>query len=68
MFRTGRDDAAASKIVASFLSAEGLSELAAVVNNGEGCLSVYTNSLSATTILVVGNNIGAATSVGKIGQ
>ena len=36
-----------------------------VVNSGEGCLSEFTNSLAATNILVVGNNIGAATSVGK---
>ena len=65
MFGTGRDDAAISKILASFFSAARLSGLADVVNSGEGCLSAFTNSLAATNILVVGDNIGAATSVGK---
>ena len=68
VFGTGRDDAAVSKILASFLSSERWSELAAVVNSGKGCLSVFTNSLTATNILVVGNNVGAATYVGKIVQ
>ena len=35
------------------------------MNSGEVCLSPFTNSLAATNILVVGDNIGAATSVGK---
>ena len=52
-------------IVASFLSAVRLSELVDVLNSGEVCLSVFTNSLSATNILVLGDNIGAATSVVK---
>ena len=39
--------------------------MADVVNSGEGCLSAFTNSLAATNILGVGDNIGAATSVGK---
>ena len=33
------------------------------MNSGEGYLSAFTNSLAATNILVVGNNIGAAISV-----
>ena len=35
------------------------------MSSGEGCLSAFTNSLVATNILVVGDNIGAAKSVGK---
>ena len=35
------------------------------MNSGKGCLREFTNSLAATNILVVGNNIGAAASVGK---
>ena len=35
------------------------------MNNGKGCLSAFTNSLSATNILVVDDNVGAATSAGK---
>ena len=35
------------------------------MNSGEGFLSAFTDSLDATNILVVGNNIGATTSVGK---
>ena len=35
------------------------------MNNGKGYLSAFTNSLSANNILVVGDNIGDATSVGK---
>ena len=35
------------------------------MNSGEGFLSAFTNSLAATNILIVVNNIGAATSVGK---
>ena len=65
MFGTGRDDAAVSKIVAIFLSAARLSKLAAVMNSGKGCLSAFTNSLAATNILVVGDNVGTAISVGK---
>ena len=36
-----------------------------VVNSGEGFLCAFTNSLAATNILVVGNKIGAAKSVGR---
>ena len=60
-----RDDAAVSKIVARFLSSGRWYELAAVVKNGEGSLRSFTNSLAATNILVVGDNVGVATSVGK---
>ena len=35
------------------------------MNSGEGYLITFTNSLAATNILVVGDNIGAATSVEK---
>ena len=35
------------------------------MNSGEGYLSAFINSLAANNILVVGDNIGAATSVGK---
>ena len=35
------------------------------MNNGEGYLRAFTNSLAATNILVVGNNVGAAIYVGK---
>ena len=63
VFGTSRDNSAASKIVARFLSSERWSELAAVANNGKGCLSAFTNSLSATNILVVGDNVGDATYV-----
>ena len=35
------------------------------MNSDEGCLRAFTNSLAAIDILVVGNNIFAATSVGK---
>ena len=65
VFVTGRDDAAVSNIVASFLSASRWSELADVVNSGEGCLSAFNNSLAATNILLFWDKIGAATSVGK---
>ena len=65
MFINGRDDAAVSNIVEIFLSAARSSELEDIVNSGKGCLSAFTNSLSATNILLVGDNIGAATSVGK---
>ena len=68
MFLNGRYDAAVSNIVASFLSATRLSELVDVVNSGEGCLRSFANSCAATNILVVFDNIGAATSVGKIVQ
>ena len=65
MFGTGRDDAAASKILASFLSSARCSGLADVVNSGKGCLSAFNNLLAVTNILLVGDKIGAATSVGK---
>ena len=65
MFGNGRDDAAFSNIVESFFSTARWSELVDVVNSGEGCLSAFTHSLAATNILLVGYNIGAATSVGK---
>ena len=65
MFGTGRDDDAVSKIVAIFLSATRLSELEAFVNNCKGCLNSFTNSLAATNILVVGDNVGGTTSVGN---
>ena len=58
-----RDDAAVSKIVEIVLSATRLSGRADVVNSGKGCLSTFTNSLYASNILVVGDNIGAATYV-----
>ena len=35
------------------------------MKSGEGFLSAFTYSLAYTNVLVVGNNIGAATSVGK---
>ena len=65
MFGTGHDDAAISNIVARFLSTERQSELIDVVNIGKGCLSAFTNSLAATNILAVGDNVGSATSVEK---
>ena len=65
MFGTGHDDAAISNIVARFLSTARRSELVDVVNISKGCLSAFTNSLAATNIFVVGDNIGDVTSVGK---
>ena len=65
VFGTGRDDDAVSKIVAIFLSAARWSVLVDVVNSGKGCLSAFTNSLAAANILIFGDNICAATSVGK---
>ena len=35
------------------------------MNSGEVCFSVFTNSLAATNILVVGDNVGGTTSVGN---
>ena len=35
------------------------------MSSGEGCLSEFNNSLAATNILVVGDNIGVAKSVGN---
>ena len=63
VFRTGRDDATVSDIVEIFECAARWSELADVVNSGKGYLSAFTNSLAATNILVLGDKIGAATSV-----
>ena len=65
MFVTGRDDSAVSNMVAIFLSAVRSSELEDVVNSGKVCLRAFTNSFAATNTLVVGDNIGDATSVGN---